>query len=497
MSVWASSAVVPFTGVMAINFVRARRPFAWVFALVLALLAGSANPAFASTNRTSITVDCTVGETYLDDHALVPGDTLIVTVVNCENWNITDLDHASEGNTNLPGGSIFITTNNNTSFEVTGAADIDFDPPRDGNNAVIGAIVDIDVDVYMATPATVPAGDLVDTQTLTMTRRDVDDFEVGQVADRGDYYNLGGDSDCRLEVGFHTYVTQSFTVTSPGDHTFRSISVSPTDEDVEWGKPRYPSDDFFLALYSSFDPDNPEANLIACNDDRPFESDDDWYRFATNNGESYVFDWRAPVMTASLASGTFEMVLTTHASASDTDWFNGEYSSWSRYGIAKYNWEWSCPQCVGGSSSDIQMTALIEVWNDASPDLAGESRAHSAAKSGSPGIYLWVPPGNNRIASGSNIYFGSDRVAAGSIYEVSLSPLGGWAKPIIVARGAIGPTGTFSRVIVLPDLEPGTHELVVRLTGPNRVELRLVNHLSITKAGRVESVSVEADQPRL
>lgn len=459
-----------------------------ILALVLTLTLGSASSAHATGSRTLISIDCLVGETNNDDHALVPGDILTVTVVNCQGWTIEDLDHASTGNTDISGGSFVVSTNGLHVFLVMGSADIDFDPPVDGNGDTIGSVGDIDLDVYLAYQATIPPGSLVDTRTFTMTR-DEQDFEIGAVADYGDYYDLGGNPDCELELGSHTYVTQSFAATTSGDYTFRNISVSPADEDVVWGAPQYPNQDIFLALYTSFDPDDPEANLVACNDDRPEEFENAWYRYASNGLTTYVFDWQAPEMTVALPSGTYDLVVTTWASIEDTEWFNGEYPLWGYYEGETWDWD------SGGTR--IDMTALMEIWRDERPVSWAGTSSVGPENPGTPGIYLWVPPGNNRIASGSPVYVGSDRVASGSTYEVEIAPLNVWEKPAIVASGVVGSSGSFTTMIALPGLKLGVHQLVFRVTSPTRAELTLTNHLTIGAGGRIQSVSPEAEQPRL
>jgi hypothetical protein len=44
-------------------------------------------------SRETLTIDCNIGEGVAvvgDDHALMPGEVLTVTLLNCDGWNVDD-----------------------------------------------------------------------------------------------------------------------------------------------------------------------------------------------------------------------------------------------------------------------------------------------------------------------------------------------------------------------------------------------------------------------
>ncbi len=92
---------------------------------------------------------------------------------------------------------------------------------------------------------------------------------------------LGGHDLCPIILGDHIYESQSFVTGTSGSHTMETLLPSS-------------GLDTFIALYSpSFDPSNPAANLIVCDDD----------------GGS---QWPLSRITDNLAAGTnYEVVVTT------------------------------------------------------------------------------------------------------------------------------------------------------------------------------------------
>ena len=68
---------------------------------------------------------------------------------------------------------------------------------------------------------------------------------------------LGGKTGCNIAIGNHSYGIVEFSATTATAYTVEST-----------GSSNVPSNDTFMAVYSpSFDPANPTANLIGCDDD--------------------------------------------------------------------------------------------------------------------------------------------------------------------------------------------------------------------------------------
>ncbi len=164
------------------------------------------------------------------------------------------------------------------------------------------------------------------TPTLEMTLAD-------NTGDGG--HNLGGNENCALNVGAHAYTTGTLTVDRSGQYSIRVVNTNPlTDSTAGWGAD-LPMNDPFLAVYSSFDPANPDANIVGCNDDGDNNHGDDPADYPTQGATlspKYLINGLYPWFSTKLAAGSYTYVLTTY----------------SQYGIA--NWE-------GGAQA-----ATVEVW---------------------------------------------------------------------------------------------------------------------------------------
>ena len=332
-------------------------------ALLVALGGASAATALGGPGdtRTSITVDCDLGEGSNDNQVILPGETLTITLLNCEGWYVEDLD--ALGAIMLPGPAgpfdSFTVPSDAPSYVITvdDETDLELDDP---------GVEDIDIDVSFATPAVDPTGSLIVTTGVTMPIV-IDDFSI-DLDMTGSDTTLGGVVGCDMEAGYHPYQALPIVISTAGDFTFRVIDVTPVDEDVQWGQPYYPSQDFFLAVYTSFDPANPGDDLVACNDDRPLDN----VSFL-NDGTTYISEDQAPEFVSTLAAGNYTLVLTTHRSTSSTDWANGEFSTWS--GVSDITWE------------PTTMSALFELWGptgsitiaDPEPELAATGADADAA----------------------------------------------------------------------------------------------------------------------
>ncbi len=121
-----------------------------------------------------------------DDHALMPTETLTVTLLNCDGWNIEDQDAGDVMTLSGTATNDSDISGDTATLVVTGAADIDFDPPANWTVPDTfleppdqGFDADIDLDVYLAAPATNPAGSLILERELVFPVSNLPQFTVG------------------------------------------------------------------------------------------------------------------------------------------------------------------------------------------------------------------------------------------------------------------------------------------------------------------------------
>ncbi len=100
-----------------------------------------------------------------------------------------------------------------------------------------------------------------------------------------DYINLNNNSSCSIATGKHYYQTQTFIATQDANHTIDTASLNGFfNEDLAIG-------DNFMAVYQGvFDPSNPTANLVGCNDDIDYDNNNLFARFSTDltTGQAYT-----------------------------------------------------------------------------------------------------------------------------------------------------------------------------------------------------------------
>lgn len=306
----------------------------------------------ALPNRTTLTIDCSIGEPGEDDHGLAAGETLTVTAVNCIGAKLKDEDNTGNAITIEPSPTTLDSSGYNIptspfQFTVFENADIDFDVDPTGAN------VDIDLDVFSsyAGPETIPSGDLLATASLTLSG-DLREFTV--TFDDGAYENtdeilLGGVTGCEITIGSHVFTELQIEVSTSGTYTFRKIWIDPIEEDLFWGVPTPQLGDSFLALYSGFDSSQPEANLIACNDDinelpsiwgpaQSFKEDkvagsESMADVSILSASGYLLDDQFPWMVVpSLAPGRYSLVVTGFSPKPASEWTGTETIAYELWG---------------------------------------------------------------------------------------------------------------------------------------------------------------------
>lgn len=367
--------------------IPALKPLA-AFVAASAIPLVSLSPATAvDFDRLNFTVDCVLGETGEDDHVIADGEVVTVTLENCAGYYIRDHDNTTnvtmttvgELDDNLdeiPAGLVTLTIEGHANLDIN----LTTDPEEDTE------IFDIDIDVYVAAPINNPESTLLATEEMTLSlgapETSIREEAIGTDGDdgSGDIY-IGGLEMCEVNPGPHVYETLDITVTESGLYDFRAITVDPIDEDLNWGVPKYPSSDPFLALYTEFDPADPESNVVGCNDDGDetgyADIDDAW---VINDEESYqglvteggnILDRQFPWFRADLEAGEYTIVYMPFNAMGTADFNLGQYHE-----SADNNDTWD----------PIAQSVTYEMWG---PE-GGLAIGHGLAATGvEPSLALW------------------------------------------------------------------------------------------------------------
>ncbi|MFM2412711.1 MAG: hypothetical protein RLZZ587_1044 [Actinomycetota bacterium] len=251
-------------------------------------------PVAANAAALSVTIDCSVNEDV--DIFMRSGDTLTITTVNCD-LGITDYE--------IDDSSLYSLDLETVTSDLTGGSTLVVsspDEPGVGINDWIGFesaedyYIDVDIDLYPDVAD--PSGVLITTGDATIDGSNpavLDFSEIDMPYDfdpeMGEHFVGGNTDECDVVAGMHEYGILEFHVTEAGEYTFRIVDVNPADPDVDdSASTSYPTDDPYLALYSDFDSNNPDDNVVGCNDDRDFRSynsddvllDRQWSEFATD-----------------------------------------------------------------------------------------------------------------------------------------------------------------------------------------------------------------------
>ena len=346
-----------------------------------------ATPALAvDFDRLNFTVDCLLQETgYDDNHTLVPGETLVITLANCAGYYVTEND-VSETAT-LTGGILLDTTEVvvpsgpatiTIVASASGDADIEF---SDNNELSADPDFDIDVDIYTPGSVADPESTLLFTEEMVvaidanemMIREEMINDPIGD--DGGGDIFVGGNETCQLEPGLHVYEELDLTVTEAGVYDFRAVETSPLSASLNWGIEYAPSSDTFLAVYNDFDPANPDEGVVGCNDDAD-NSGVDYVEtaFADNSAltteSGYLLDDHFPWFQSELPTGEYTLVLMFFNTAGTEDFSIGQYDESS----SPDTWD-PAPQ-----------SAVFEMWGP----TGGLELGHTLADTGvNPAFALW------------------------------------------------------------------------------------------------------------
>jgi LPXTG-motif cell wall-anchored protein len=282
------------------------RPQRRIAAVALASAAlvglGLSVPTAASAATTEYDIDCVDMTATYANFPVVPGNTVTL--------NLTGFDSVYDfvsGNTTPvnPAGE---------TFELAAGDEVIF--YDDGSDTCSQEFY---AWVFEAAPETVPSGSHLFTQEITIP---LGAPQVTLTEDEDGEHFLGGDEDCGLSTemhGIHVYGTLDVTVTTAGVFTFRGMYSNPLGDYVPINV-FDPIGDPFLAVYSSFDPANPDAGVVGCNDDANDVNDENDAEFLS---DGTIIDGHQPWFTAALAPGNYTLVLMTWEDLSDEDLANG------------------------------------------------------------------------------------------------------------------------------------------------------------------------------
>jgi hypothetical protein len=261
-------------------------------AVAFALVGLVATPIAANAaNVGTYSADCIalVGKNEL--YYAGAGDTVTLNLTNCANYAKSDQEDAlvADGSTTAsmtldPGYSYEFWTNSN-----------------DGFSAEVGFIM----------PETVPSGQLLISQDIVMPASPKE-FTLGAANSDGEHA-LNGNEDCLIETNDshkQIYTTQRIKISVAGQYTFRNVGTNPIGGYMHGGS-FHPFEDTFLALYSSFNPNSSDDNVVGCNDDLNdlFEYDNEM--FYEDLAGDVTMEGHQPYFTATLTPGYYTLVLTT------------------------------------------------------------------------------------------------------------------------------------------------------------------------------------------
>ena len=260
-------------------------------AAIIALAAGVVSlPAAAQAANTNLAIDCNTP--YSSQTFYVPSgdDTFTFSLTGFD--TVYDYDTGTDIAPLDPTGDTYV---------VTEGQDLSF---YDQTNACSDYF---DISVELAGPETVPTGQLLSTQDISVP---INPGEITVTESEDDEHFLGGIPTCGISTevnGKHVYGTLDVTVLTSGDFTFRGLFSNPAGE-YQPLQPYDPIGDPFLAVYETFDPAQPDTGVVGCNDDLNDVG-------ASNDAEllsdGSILEGHQPYFSARLERGRYTLVLMT------------------------------------------------------------------------------------------------------------------------------------------------------------------------------------------
>jgi uncharacterized repeat protein (TIGR02543 family)/LPXTG-motif cell wall-anchored protein len=242
-----------------------------------------------------------------------PGETMTLTLSNCDGavadaWKpywLGDYYANLDSGGMAFGGVDYDTTARGVSLN--GVTSIDVDQNTDVYIYQDG-VVSMDIEFYPAPVIDDPSGSMIYTDTATFTA----DNPNYVVPETGMYsrHDLNGDPSCRVQFWEHQYATLPITITESGDYTFRYVDSLPTSNAIFYDPAFRYFDDPFMAVYTTFDPNNPDDNVLGCNDDYRAMDDEEAWVYTSHDG--YLMSNLWPQFSSHLEPGTYDIVVSLY-----------------------------------------------------------------------------------------------------------------------------------------------------------------------------------------
>jgi hypothetical protein len=138
---------------------------------------------------------------------------------------------------------------------------------------------------------------------------------------------------------------------------------------------------------------------------------------------------------------------------------------------------------IGGQNGTSTNPGWTRIYAYPSPAVAGGSESNQDA--GLPGIYLHVAGPVGRLAEGSPVYYGSDRVAIASSYLLTITNVTTNTTSRVLAEGVVDARGNLEARALLPSLQPGYYDVVFQGKHRGGAGLRLSARITVGDAGQV------------
>lgn len=262
--------------------------------------------AATDTISTEITFDCTTDSGVFRSW-LNPDDTLTVNFTNCDQYETRSADGAPL-DSGVPTSPVVINA---------------------GETISLWQVASLPMQLWLITGTVyegrTPPGVLQYRQDVTIPL-DAKTFDAGEIDDQDEEEHwLGGKRLCALDVeggARHVYTSLNITIDRPGRYTFRSIATDPLGEYL--GTDTNPIGDSFFALYSNFDPANPDEGVIGCNDDLNNLFDYDNNEMVEILPDGTWMEGHQPYFSVELEPGSYTLLMTTWRAVSKTEWIAGE-----------------------------------------------------------------------------------------------------------------------------------------------------------------------------
>jgi len=250
-------------------------------------------PSAANAATTTYTLDCNSVPYSNQDFYVLPGNTVTFALTGFTELYDDDLG-ASIAALDPAGDTVVVSVGDNVRF---------WDP-------MLSCTDSFDPTIFDAVAETAPAGSRLFTQDITIPADTTNEIVVtnNDPDSSNDEHLLNGIDTCGLSTEFggrHVYGTLDVTIVTAGSYTFRSLSTNPAGDYVGLN-PYDPIGDPFLAVYSGFDPANPDSNVVGCNDDL---NDIGGQNDAEYTNDGTIIEGHVPRFETALTPGHYTLVL--------------------------------------------------------------------------------------------------------------------------------------------------------------------------------------------